>query len=88
MFWRVRVKKMSNMEILEKKRQLLEDNLDLMESDDDMSKDYSRTSHVMDESMRGSNYNPRSTGIFKTNTGGISESQSDMYQTGKEESKY
>jgi len=67
MFWRKRVKRLTTMEILEKKRQMLEDNLEYMDSDDDshdMSK--SRASNMMDESMRDSSL--RGTGIFKQNS--------------------
>lgn len=54
MFWRARVKKMSKLDILAKKRELMEEQWEL-ESDDDAS--VSRVSYLMDDrSMRESSF--------------------------------
>ena len=82
-FWRKRVKRLTTMEIIEKKRQMLEDNLDLMDSDDD-SQDFSksRASNMMDESMRDSSM--RGTGLFKQSSSNYNyDSNSDFYGKSK-----
>lgn len=60
-FWRKKEKKKSNAEILERKRQLLEENLDIYDDDDDPDNSKSRISNA-DNSMRDSSI--RYTGNF------------------------